>query len=149
MIKTASNALLPSLTVMGWRICIDYQKLNKVTRKYHFLLSFMDQMLDRLVGNEYYYFFDGYLGYNHIIISLEDQEKTTFTCPYGTFVFRRMPLGLCNAPGTFQRCMMAILSNIVEKIIEVFMDDLTHPHPLSAAGVPATPQKSPVVTSND
>ena len=82
-------------------------------------------MLDRLVGHEYYYFLDGYSGYNQIAIGLEDQEKTTFTCPYGTFAFRRMPFGLCNTPGTFQRCMMAIFFDMVEKIIEVFMDDFS------------------------
>nr|GEZ75376.1 reverse transcriptase domain-containing protein [Tanacetum cinerariifolium] len=51
------------------------------------------------------------------------QEKTTFTCPYGTFSYRRMPFGLCNAPGTFQRCMMAIFHDVIEKTMEVFMDD--------------------------
>ena len=79
-------------------------------------------MLDRLAGHEYYCFLDGYSGYNQIAIALEDQEKTTFTCPYGTFAFKRMPFGLCNAPDTFQRCMMDIFSDMVEKKIEVFMD---------------------------
>ena len=82
-------------------------------------------MLDRLAGHEYYCFLDGYSGYNHIAIALEDQEKTTFTFPYGTFAFRRMPFGLCNALGTFQCCMMAIFSDIVEKTIEVLMDDFS------------------------
>ena len=80
-------------------------------------------MLDKLAGHEYYFFLDGYSGYNQITLAPEDQEKTTFTCPYGTFTFRRMPFGLCNSPGTFQRCMMAIFSDMVEKTIEVFMDD--------------------------
>ena len=79
-------------------------------------------MLDRLARQEYYCFLDGYFGYNQIPIAREDQEKTTFTCPYGTFAFRRMPFGLCNALGTFQRCM-AIFSYMVEKTIEVFIDD--------------------------
>ena len=82
-------------------------------------------MLHRLVGHEYYCFLYVYYGYNQIAIASEDQEKTTFTCPYGTFAFRRMPFGLCNAPGTFQRCMMAIFSDMVEKIIEVFMDEFS------------------------
>ena len=125
VIKTVNDTLLPSRIVTGWRICIDYRKLNKSTRKDHFPLSFMDQMLDRLVGHEYYYFLDGYSGYNQIAIAPEDQEKMTFTCPYGTFAFRRMPFGLCNAPGTFQRCMMAIFSDMVERTIEVFMDDFS------------------------
>ncbi|GKA18334.1 reverse transcriptase domain-containing protein [Tanacetum coccineum] len=55
----------------------------------------------------------------------KDQEKTTFTCPYGTFAYRRMPFGLCNAPGTFQRCMMAIFHDMIEETMEVFMDDFS------------------------
>ena len=82
-------------------------------------------MLDRLAGKAYYCFLDGYTGYNQITIAPEDQEKTTFTCPYGTFAFRKMPFGLCNAPATFQRSMMAIFSDMVEKFIEVFMDDFS------------------------
>ena len=125
VIRTENNILLPSRTVTGWRICIDYWKLNKATQKDHFPLPFLDQMLDRLTGHEYYCFLDGYSGYNQIAIAPEDQEKTTLTCPYGTFAFRRMPFGLCNAPGTFQRCMMAIFSDMVEKTIKVFMDDFS------------------------
>ena len=125
VIKTENNTLLPSRTVTGWRICINYWKLNKATCKDHFSLSFLDQMLDRLVGHEYYCFLDGYSRYNQITIAPEDQEKTTFTCPYGTFAFRQMPLELCNALGTFQRCMIAIFSEMVEKTIEVFMDDFS------------------------
>ena len=68
---------------------------------------------------------DGYIGYNQIAIAPDDQDKITFTCPFGTFAYRRMPFGLCNAPGTFQRCMMSIFSNIVEKFIEVVMDDFS------------------------
>ena len=113
VIKTENNILLPSRTVTSWRICIDYRKLNKATRKDHFPLPFLDQVLDRLAGHEYYYFLDGCSGYNHIAIALEDQEKMTFTCPYGTFAFRLMPFGLCNAPGTFQHCMMAIFLDMV------------------------------------
>ncbi|GJV36086.1 reverse transcriptase domain-containing protein [Tanacetum coccineum] len=60
-----------------------------------------------------------------IPIDPKDQEKTTFTCPYGTFAYRRMPFGLCNAPGTFQRCMMAIFHDMIEKTMEVFMDDFS------------------------
>ncbi|KAL6315813.1 hypothetical protein AAG906_008199 [Vitis piasezkii] len=60
-----------------------------------------------------------------IEIALEDQEKTTFTCPFGTYAYRRMPFGLCNAPATFQKCMLSIFSDMVKRIMEVFMDDLT------------------------
>ena len=87
VIRTENNILLPSRTVTGWRICIDYRKMNKATRKDHFPLPFLDQMLDRLAGYEYYCFLDGYSGYNQIAIAPEDQKKITFTCPYGTFAF--------------------------------------------------------------
>nr|GFA45949.1 reverse transcriptase domain-containing protein [Tanacetum cinerariifolium] len=101
------------------------RKLNESTHKDHFPLLFMDQMLERLAGNEYYCFLDGFSGYFQIPIDPRDQEKTTFTCPYGTFAYRRMPFGLCNAPGTFQRCMLAIFHGMVEKTMEVFMDDFS------------------------
>nr|GEW46622.1 DNA-directed DNA polymerase [Tanacetum cinerariifolium] len=101
----------------------DYRKLNEAIRKDHFPLPFMDQMLERLAGNEYYCFFDGFSGYFQIPIDLKDQEKTTFTCPYETFAYKRMPFGLCNAPGTFQRCMMAIFHDMIEQMMEIFMDD--------------------------
>nr|GEZ10890.1 reverse transcriptase domain-containing protein [Tanacetum cinerariifolium] len=76
-------------------------------------------------GNEYYCFLDGFFGYFQIPIDPRDQENTTFTCPYGTFANRCMPFGLCNAPGTFQRCMLAIFYDMVEKTMEVFMDDFS------------------------
>jgi len=79
-------------------------------------------MLERLAGHTYYCFLDGYSGYNQIAIAPEDQEETIFTCP-GTFSYKRMPFGLCNTPATFQRCMMAIFHDMLERIIEVFMDD--------------------------
>ncbi|GJT51743.1 reverse transcriptase domain-containing protein [Tanacetum coccineum] len=85
----------------------------------------MDQMIEKLAGNEFYCFLDGFSGYFQIPIDPQDQEKTTFTCLYGTFAYRRMPFGLCNAPGTFQRCMMAIFHDMIEKTMEVFMDDFS------------------------
>jgi hypothetical protein len=125
VIKNGENELVPTRMTTGWRVCIDYRKLNKETRKDHFPLPFIDQMLERLAGHRYYCFLDGYSGYNQIAIAPEDQEKTTFTCPFGTFAYRRMPFGLCNAPATFQRCMMSIFSDMVERFIEVFMDDFS------------------------
>ncbi|GJW35739.1 reverse transcriptase domain-containing protein [Tanacetum coccineum] len=125
VVENDENELIPTRLVTGWRVCIDYRKLNDATRKDHFPLPFMDQMLERLAGNEYYCFLDGFSGYFQIPIDPHDQEKTTFTCPYGTFAYRRMPFGLCNAPGTFQRCMMAIFHDMIEKTMEVFMDDFS------------------------
>nr|GFA13525.1 reverse transcriptase domain-containing protein [Tanacetum cinerariifolium] len=82
-------------------------------------------MLERLAENEYYYFLDGFSGNFQIPIDPQDQEKTTFTCPYERFAYRRMPFGFCNAPGTFQRCMMAIFHDMIEETMEVLMDDFS------------------------
>ncbi|GJZ47687.1 reverse transcriptase domain-containing protein [Tanacetum coccineum] len=85
VVANEENELIPTRLVTGWRVCIDYRKLNEATRKDHFPLPFMDQMLERLAGNEFYCFLDGFSGYFQIPIDPQDQEKTTFTCPYGTF----------------------------------------------------------------
>ena len=98
MITNEKNELIPTRTITGCCMCIDYRKLNSMTRKDHFPLLFMDQILERVVGHEFYCFLDGYSGYNQIKIALEDQEKTTFTCPFSTFAYRMMLFGLCNAP---------------------------------------------------
>ncbi|GJX63359.1 putative nucleotidyltransferase, ribonuclease H [Tanacetum coccineum] len=125
VVKNEKDELILQRTVTGWRVCIDYRKLNNATRKDHFPLPFIDQMLERLAGHEYYCFLDGFSGYFQIPIAPEDQEKTTFTCPYGTFAYKRMPFGLCNAPATFQRCMTAIFHELIEDSMEVFMDDFS------------------------
>nr|GEW36627.1 reverse transcriptase domain-containing protein [Tanacetum cinerariifolium] len=118
VVENEENELISTRLVTGWRVCINYCKLNEGTRKDHFPLPFMDQMLEILARNEYYCFLDGFSGYFQIPIDPKDQKKTTFMCPYGTFAYRRMPFGLCNAPGTFQRCMMAIFHDMIEKTIE-------------------------------
>ena len=125
VVKNEKDELIPMRTVTGFRVCIDYRRLNDATRKDHFPLPFIDQMLERLAGHMFYCFLDGFSGYFQIPIAPEDQEKTTFTCPYGTFAYRRMPFGLCNAPATFQRCMTAIFQDMIEESMEVFMDDFS------------------------
>ncbi|KAL4368037.1 hypothetical protein GQ457_05G023060 [Hibiscus cannabinus] len=125
VISNGKNELILTRTITGWWVCMDYRKLNKATRKDHFPLPFIDQMLDRLAGKQFYCFLDGYSGYNQIAIAPEDQSKKTFTCPYGTFAFRRMPFGLCNTPATCQRCMTAIFSDLKEDCLEIFMDDFS------------------------
>ena len=104
-------------------MCIDYRKLNKATKKGHFPLPFIDEMLEWLAKYSFFCFLDGYSGYHQIPIHPEDQSKTIFTCPYGIYVYHRMSFGLCNASALFQGCIMSIFSNMIEEIIEVFMDD--------------------------
>ena len=125
VIINEKNELIPTRIVTRWRVCIDYRKLNIATINDHYPLPFIDQMLDRLARHSYYCFLKGYSGCNLISIALQDQEKTTFTCPYGIFAFRMMPFGLCNAPATFQICMMSMFSNLVEEAMEIFMDDFS------------------------
>jgi hypothetical protein len=125
VVKNEKNELILQRTVTGWQTCIDYRKLNKATKKDHFHMPFIDEMLDRLANNAYFCFLDRYSGFMQIPIHPDDQKKTMFTCPYGTFAYRRMPFGLCNAPTSFQRCMMAVFSEFIEEIVEVFMDDFS------------------------
>ena len=125
VVENERGEMVPTQATTGWRVCIDYRKLNQVTRKDHFPLPFLDQVLERVAGHKHYCFLDGYSRYNQIEIAPEDQEKTTFTCPFGIFAYRRMPFGLCNAPMTFQWCMLSIFSDMVEQFLEVFMDDFS------------------------
>jgi len=104
-------------------ICIDYRELNKATLKYYLPLPFIDQVLDTLAGKKYFSFLDGFSGYNQTQITPEDQEKTTFTCPWGEFSYRVLPFGLCNAPTTFQRAVLAIFPNL--ECVEIYMDDFS------------------------
>ena len=124
-VKNEKGEELSTRLTTGWRVCIDYRRLNEVIRKYHFPLPFIDQLLERVFEHPLYCFLDGYSGYFKIEIAPEDQEKTTFTYPFGTYAYRRMPFGLCNAPATFQRCMLSMFNDMVERIMEVYMDDIT------------------------
>ena len=101
VVRNEKNELLSTCAVTGWRVYIDYRKLNKATRKDHYPLPFLDQILDRLAGHSHYFFLDGYSGCNQIIVNPKDQKKTTLTCPYRTFAFKRMSFKLCNALATF------------------------------------------------
>jgi hypothetical protein len=108
-----------------WRVCVDYRALNKATQKDHFPLPFIDQVLDSLSGKKFFSFLDGFSGYNQIKIAPQDQDKTTFTSPWGTFAYRVLPFGLCNAPATFQRAVLGIFSDMLNDSMEIFMDDFT------------------------
>jgi hypothetical protein len=116
VVKNKKNELIPQRTVTGWRMCID-------NRKDHFSLPFIDKMLERLANYSFFCFLDGYSCYHQILIHPDDQSKTTFIYSCGTYAYHRISFGLYNAPASFQRCMMSIFSDMIEKIMEVFMDD--------------------------
>nr|GEU90846.1 reverse transcriptase domain-containing protein [Tanacetum cinerariifolium] len=146
-VENEENELIPTRLVTGWRTAspgtFKFPLTLVIKKRQHspahmvllptvaclsacaMLRALFKGMLERLARNEYYCFLYGFSGYFQIPIDPRDQEKTTFTCPYGTFAYRRMPFGLCNAPGTFQRCMLAIFHDMVEKTMEVFIDDFS------------------------
>ncbi|GJW12884.1 reverse transcriptase domain-containing protein, partial [Tanacetum coccineum] len=152
VVTNDENELVPTRLVTGWKVCIDYRKLNEATRKDHFPLPFMDQMLERLAGNEYYCFFDGFSGYFQIPIDPNDQEKTTFTCPYRAFAYRRMPFGLCNVPGTFQRkkmlkrCEDTNLALNWEKSYFMVKEGIVLEHKISKNGIEVDKAKIDVIS---
>ena len=82
-------------------------------------------MLNTLAGKKLFSFIDGFNGYNQIQIAPEDQDKTTFTCPWGTFAYRVLPFGLCNALAAFQRAILSIFADLINEGLEVYMDDFT------------------------
>jgi len=105
------------------RVCVNYKALNKVTKKDRYPLPFCEEILEEVVGHEMYTFGDGYKGYHHVKIALEDQLKTTFTTPWGTLFYTVMPFGLCNAPGTFQRLMNKVFDPFLGLFLRVFINN--------------------------
>lgn len=122
VVKNEYNEIIPTRVQTSWRVSIDYRTLNVMIRKYHFPLPFIDQMPERLADQAYYCFLDGY---NQIPIAPKDEEKTNFTCSFGTFAYRCMPFRLCNAFSTFQRYIVSIFSDMVKRFLEVLMDDFS------------------------
>jgi hypothetical protein len=125
VVRNDKNELISQRAVTGWRMCIDYRKLNKATKKDHFPLPSIDEMLERLAKHSFFSFLDGYSSYHQILIHPDDQDITTFTYPYGTYAYQQMSFGLYNALASFQRCIMSIFSDMIEQIMEVFMDDFS------------------------
>ena len=95
VVANEENELIPKRVVTDWRVSIDYRKLNSCTRNDYFPLPFLDQVLENIARNLFYCFLDGYSIYKQIKIALEDKEKTTFTCPFGTFAYRHLTFELC------------------------------------------------------
>nr|GEU79360.1 DNA-directed DNA polymerase [Tanacetum cinerariifolium] len=154
VVENKDNELIPTRLVTVWRVCIDYRKLNEAIWKDHFPLPFMDQMLERLAGNQYYCFINGLPGYFQIPIDPKDQEKTTFTCPYGTFAYRHIPFGLCNAPGTclshlermLKRCEDTNLCLNWEKSHFMVKEGIVLGHKISKKGIKVDNAKVDVIT---
>ena len=92
MTKNHRGKKIQTHLLIKCRVCNDYQMLNAVTKNNHFSFSFIDHILDKLSSQGYYFFLDGYSGYNLMAIHLDDQEKTTFTCPFGTYAFQRIAI---------------------------------------------------------
>jgi hypothetical protein len=107
-----------------WRIYVDYRELNKATQKDNFPLPFIDQVLDTLARKKFFSFLDSFSSYNQIQITPKDQDKITFTCPWGTFAYKVLLFELCNTPATFQRAILSIF-NLISEGLEVYMDAFT------------------------
>ena len=112
-----------SLWLRTIRVYIDYKKLNFITSKDQFPLFFLDQMLERLAGLALCCFLDGYSTIYPIPIVLKTKRKLYLHALFGTYAFRKMPFGLCNAPIAFQMCMILIFFDLAEHCLEIFMDD--------------------------
>ncbi|UYV72118.1 hypothetical protein LAZ67_9001871, partial [Cordylochernes scorpioides] len=108
----------------SWRFCVDYRKLNKVTKKYVYPLPRNDDVLDSLTGAKFFSSMDLRTGYWQIEIDEEDREKTAFITPDGLYEFRVMPFGLCNAPATFERMMDKLLAELKWTICLCYLDDI-------------------------
>jgi len=105
------------------RVCVNYKALNKVTKKDRYPLPFCEEILEKVAGHKMYTFGNGYRGYHQVKIAPEDQLKTTFTTPWGTFCYTIMPFGLCNVPRTFQRLMNKVFDPFLGLFLWVFIDN--------------------------
>nr|GEU84224.1 DNA-directed DNA polymerase [Tanacetum cinerariifolium] len=143
VVENEDNELIPTRLVTVWRVCIDYHKLNEATRKDYFPLSFMDQMLERLARNQYYYFLEGFSGYFQILIDPKDQEKTTFTCPYRTNSFQSC---LSHLERMLKRCEETNLCLNWEKSHFMVKEGIVLGHKISKQGIEVDKAKVDVIT---
>jgi hypothetical protein len=123
--KWVSNLVPTRKKTKEIRLCIDFQNLNKVSLKDNYPLPKMDHLLQKVVGSSRIYLLNGFSGYNQVLVHPDDQDKTAFTTPWGTFMYVNMPFGLMNAGATFQREMDIAFVEDSGKFIVVYLDDVT------------------------
>jgi len=107
------------------RLCVDFRNLNKCSKKDNYPLPKIENLLQKVSGARVMSFLDGFSGYDQIVIQLEDQEKTSFTIPWGTFMYSKMPFGLMNVGATFERAMDIAFVGEKEKFVLIYLDDIT------------------------
>ena len=107
------------------RLCIDFRNLNKASLKDNYPLPKMDHILQRVAGSSRISLLDGFSGYNQILVHKDDQTKTSFTTPWGTFMYVKMPFGLKNAGATFQRAMDIAFAKEIHEFLVIYLDDIT------------------------
>ena len=107
------------------RLCVDFKNLNKFSKKDNYPLPKMEHLLQKVSGTKVMSFLDGFLGYNQVDVHPDDQEKTTFTTPWGTFMYSKMIFGLMNVGDTFQRAMDIAFVGENDKFFLIYLDDIT------------------------
>ena len=106
------------------RICIDFRNLNKACQKDKFPLPTMEKILQKVAGSEPMSFLDGFLGYNQILVHLDDRLKTNFRTKWGTYPYHKMPFGLVNVGATFQRAMDIAFKGLINRSVVIYLDDI-------------------------
>jgi len=107
-----------------WRMCVDYTSLNKACPKNPFPLPRIDQIVDSTTGCEVLSFLDAYSGYHQIKMKESDQLATSFITPFGMYCYVTMPFGLKNAGATYQRCMLQVFGDLIDKTVEAYIDNI-------------------------
>ena len=106
-------------------MCVDFRNLNRSSLKDNYPLPKIEQILQKVVGAQRISMVDGFSGYNPIALNPNDREKTTFTTPWGTFMYDKIPFGLMNAGDTFQRATDITFVAESDKFVVIYLDDIT------------------------
>jgi hypothetical protein len=123
IVENDKNELIPQCIIIGWQMCIVIKNLTRLQRKITSHYPSLTRCWNSLQSTPSFVSLMGIPDINKSRSTPEDQSKTTFICPYGTYAYQRMLFGLCNALASFQECMMSIFSDIIKKFMDVFMDD--------------------------